>query len=152
MPFAIPWDFPAFCKIKPGNTAPGFIARISLQVNQFQYMLISGKCQCFFGFSISEFLFPFFDLFQPVLEPSLYSLRSRPVIFFSLKRIWQALHIGQLVCCVMGVLIVLSVIQIPHQLGNAVPYDQRHRFGKAEKVRLFWRSRKPYRRSWIWAP
>ena len=63
---------------------------------------------------------PLFDLPQAFLHARFGTLRCGNVVFPPLQCVWKALHGGELVLCVVGVLIPFAVVQVLHQAGGGV--------------------------------
>ena len=74
--------------------------------------------------------FPCLDLLKAGFEFALHALVCGAVIAFPRERIGQTLHVGQLVCRVVCVLVALAVVELFHQLGRRVAQREGNGLGK----------------------
>ena len=70
-----------------------------------------------------------FDFFQALANPLFHPFIGRVVVHAVAQAVGQALHVGDLLFGVVGVLIVLAVAEAFHQAGGGVAQVQRDGFG-----------------------
>ena len=82
-------------------------------------------------------LLPVLDLLQAGFVFGFQPLFRRAVIFPTKQGVRQALHIGQLIRGIMGVLIAFSIVQFLHQAGRRIADDQGNRLCQLGQGILF---------------
>ena len=73
---------------------------------------------------------PLLYVFQALFEAAFYALFGGMVVGFVFQGVWEALHGGEFVFIVMGVLIAFAVADILHERCGGVADDKRHGFGQ----------------------
>ena len=76
------------------------------------------------------FPLPFFYVFQPLFEAAFYPLFGAMVVGFIFQGVGEALHGGEFIFVIMGILITFAVADIFHERCGGVADDKRHGFGQ----------------------
>ena len=73
---------------------------------------------------------PILNILQSLFEPAFYALFGGMVVGFVFQGVWGALHGGEFIFVIMGILIAFAVANILHKRCGGVADDQRHGFGQ----------------------
>ncbi len=87
--------------------------------------------------SLSMRFFPVFDFLQTRFDFALHPLFGGEIVFFPEQGIGQALHGGELVLRIVGILVALAVVQFFHESGGCIAYDERNGFGASFLARSY---------------